>query len=41
LVVRHLLDNDYMPELFCYPSISAIPVYTYPGLEIDLSRFFK
>lgn len=40
-VARHLLDNDYMPELYSYPSMSAIPVYTYPDLEIDLSRIFE
>ncbi len=41
IVARHMLDNDYMPELYCSPSLSAIPVYTYPDLEIDLSRIFE
>ena len=35
-VVRYLSENDFKPEIF--PNLESIPVYSYSGLEIDLSQ---
>jgi len=41
MVVRYLPENEGMPEMNWYTSASVIPVQSYPGLEIDLSRIFE
>lgn len=41
VVVRYLSDNDFLPEIFTYPNISELSVYTYPGLKIELNRIFE
>jgi len=41
MVVRYLQENEGMPEMDWYTSVSAIPVQSYPGLEINLTRAFE
>ena len=41
MVVRYLLENEGIPEMYWYTSTSSIPVQSYPGLEIDLSHIFE
>ena len=41
VVVKYLSDNEFAPEMIASTASSAIPVHTYPGLEINLSQIFE
>lgn len=38
MIVMYLKDNDFIPEIGVNSLSSPIPVYSYPGLKIDLSN---
>lgn len=38
MIVIYLKDNDFIPEIGVNSLSSTIPVYSYPGLKIDLSN---
>ena len=41
VIVRHLSENEFLPEMYFYPASTVIPVQSYPGLEIDVSQIFE
>ncbi len=41
VIMRYLTDNEFVPEVISYPGVPAVPVHTYPGLEINLSSIFE
>lgn len=40
VILRYLSKNDFVPELISYPNTRFISVYSYPGLDIDLTGIF-